>query len=127
MSWQYVDQQENRGLVRDINNSATYFFELSGSEGSLRVNYLIWKSPVGADQFFCRVQFTGFDVRDDEEIGSGDWRVITRVNRLMCFNSPEERWSIGTGSSARLNAFRDFTLGSNDELVVFCRVEEEDS
>ena len=127
MSWQYVDQQENRVLVRDINNSTTYFFELSGSEGSLRVNYLIWKIPVGADQFLCRVQFLGFDVRDDEEIGSGDWRIITRVNRLMCFNSPEERWSIGTGSSARLNAFRDFTLGPNDELVIFCRAEEEDS
>jgi hypothetical protein len=127
MSWQYVDQQENRILVRDISNTTTNFFELSGSEGSLRVNYLMWKTPVGADQFFCRVQFTGFDVRDDEEIGSGDWRIITRVNRLMCFNSPEERWSIGSGSSARLNAYRDFTLAPNDELVIFCRAEEEDS
>jgi hypothetical protein len=127
MSWQFVDQQEQRVFVRDINSSNIYFFELSGSEGSLRVNFIIWRNQVGPELFFCRVQFLNFDVRDDEEIGTGDWKILTRVNRLICFNSPEERWSVGSGSSANLSAFRDFTLGPNDELVIFCRAEEEDS
>jgi hypothetical protein len=129
MSWQFVGQQENRVVVRDITSSAEYSFELNGDEGNVIVRYTIWRYPVltPAESSFCRVQFLNLDVRDDEEIGSGDWRIIARVNRLACFNSPEEHWSVGSGSSAQLNSFRGITLGNDAELVISCRVEEEDS
>ena len=74
-----------------------------------------------------RVQFEELEVHDDEEIGSGDWRIKTSVNNINCSNSPEEQWSVGSGSSAELGSFRSVTASVNSTLIIRCRVWEEDS
>jgi hypothetical protein len=102
-------------------------FKFTGDEGDITVRYRISSTPLDGPNVRVRVQFEELEVHDDEEVGSGDWRLQTSVNNLNCANSPEDHKSIGSGSSADLSAFRTVTVSPNSTLTVKCRVWEDDS
>jgi hypothetical protein len=128
MSWQGVDIQKSLSyVVQDIAEDDVQFFDFNGSEGHVKVHYRIFKRQLPGPSVRVRVQFDELEVLDDKEIGSGDWRIRTSVNNINCVNSPEEHWSVGSGSNADLSAFRTLTVNAGSTIVIRCRVWEEDS
>ena len=128
MSWQAVGSPQSFTYVaKDIEGDENHSFTFNGNEGNVTVHYRIFSRKKAGEFVRVRVQFDELEVHDDEEIGSGDWRIRTSVNNNNCANSPEEHWSVGSGSSADLNAFRSQTVAVNSTLVIRCRVQEEDS
>ena len=129
MSWQGVGTPKSLSyVVADVAGDDIQFFEFNGSEGHVKVHYRIFTKQLAGPKVRVRVQFDELQVMDDMEIGTGDWRIRTSVNNLNCVNSPEEHWSVGSGSSADLSAFRVFTtVNVGSTLVIRCRVWEEDS
>jgi hypothetical protein len=96
--------------VKDIQAEDLHSFRFTGDEGDITVRYRISSTPLDGPNVRVRVQFEELEVHDDEEMGSGDWKIQTSVNNLNCANSPETHWSIGSGSSADLSAFRAVTV-----------------
>lgn len=128
MSWQSVGTPQSFNyVVQDIEGDEVHSFRFNGDEGNVTVHYRIFSKILPGPNVRVRVQFDELEVHDDEEIGSGDWRISTSVNNLNCANSPEEHWSVGSGSSTDLHAFRSVTVPVKSTLVVRCRVWEEDS
>lgn len=128
MSWQPVSSPKSLSyVVQDISEDDLRFFEFNGSEGHVKVHYRIFKRQLPGPNVRVRVQFDEIEVLDDKEIGTGDWRIATSVNNINCANSPEEQWSVGSGSSADLSAFRSLTVNAGSTIVIRCRVWEEDS
>jgi hypothetical protein len=128
MSWQTVGSPQSFTYVaKDIEGDEVHSFRFNGNEGNVTVHYRIFSKQLTGPKVRVRVQFDELEVHDDEEIGSGDWRIKTSVNNINCANSPEEHWSVGSGSSADLSAFRSVTVPVNSTLIVRCRVWEEDS
>lgn len=128
MSWQAVDGPKSfTYIVKDIRAEDLHSFRFTGDEEDIAVRYRISSTQLAGPSVRVRVQFEELEVHDDEEIGSGDWKVQTSVNDLNCANSPEQHWSIGSGSSADLSAFRVVTASPNSTVTVRCRVWEEDS
>ncbi len=128
MSWQAVGQPRSFTYVaKDIEGDEVHSFRFDGDEGNITVHYRIFSKKLPGPNVRVRVQFDELEVHDDEEIGSGDWRIKTSVNNINCANSPEEHWSVGSGSSADLSAFRSVTVPVDSTLVIRCRVWEEDS
>ncbi len=128
MSWQAVGAPQSFSYVaRDVDQEDRHSFRFNGDEGNITVHYRIFTRTLPGDLVRVRVQFDELQVHDDEEIGSGDWRILTSVDNINCANSPEEHWSVGSGSSVDLLAFRTVTVPINNTVVVRCRVWEEDS
>jgi hypothetical protein len=127
MSWQLVGTKTDDHVVRNVEGTDHYFFEFNRSEGHIKIHYTISKRPVAGGNIRCRLNFDQIEVIDDKEIGSGDWRITTRLNGFNCSNSPEEHWSVGSGSEEDLYAFRTVTIAPHAHLFVYCRVHEEDS
>jgi hypothetical protein len=128
MSWQAVGSPKSFNyVVRDIAGDDIQSFTFNGDEGKVKVHYRIFKTQLPGPYVRVRVQFDELEVTDNQEIGSGDWKIQTSVNNLNCANSPEEHWSIGSGSSADLYAFRALTVHADSTIVIRCRVWEEDS
>jgi hypothetical protein len=128
MSWQHVGSGQYVHTVQDIDSGEDLpVFDFNGNEGHISISYTIHKTDLGNELFRCRVQFLNLHVHDDKEIGTGDWRITTRVNSRNCVSSPEEHWSVGTDGDEPLRAFRTVTLPPNGEIVVYCRAAEEDS
>jgi hypothetical protein len=114
-------------VVKDVTGDEPWTFEFNGSEGHVKVHYRVFHRKLPGPNVRVRVQFDELEVIDDNEIGSGDWRIKTSVNNLACVNSPEEHWSIGSGSSSDLAAFRSVTVSPGSTIIIRCRVHEEDS
>ena len=128
MSWQAVGSPKSfTYVVKDVDDSDNHSFTFNGNEGNVTVHFRIFSRKIAGPNVRVRVQFDELEVHDDEEIGSGDWRIRTSVNNNNCAHSPEEHWSVGSGSSADLNAFRTQTVPPGSTLVIRCRVQEEDS
>lgn len=128
MSWQAVGSPQSfTYVVKDVDDSDNHSFTFNGNEGNVTVHFRIFSKKITGPNVRVRIQFDELEVHDDEEIGSGDWRIRTSVNNINCANSPEEHWSVGSGSSADLRAFRVVTVPPNSTLVIRCRVQEEDS
>ncbi|WP_143543002.1 hypothetical protein [Rhodococcus sp. NCIMB 12038] len=128
MSWQAVGAPASFSVdAKDVDAEEWHSFQFNGDEGNILIYYKLFTRTLPGEQVRVRVQFTELQVIDDEEIGSGDWRIVTSLNNVNCANSPEERWSIGTGSSADLSSFRSATVPVNSKVIVRCRAWEEDS
>src|SRR5690349_9115931 len=105
MSWQAVGSPQSFSyVVDDIAGDDIHSFTFNGDEGNVKVHYRIFRTQLPGPNVRVRVQFDELEVIDDEEIGSGDWRILASVNNLRCANSPEEHWSVGSGSTADLHS-----------------------
>ena len=126
MSWQPVGSKTDDHVVQNVEGTDHYFFQFNRSEGHVKIHYTISKRRVSAGNIRCRLNFDQIEVIDDKEIGSGDWKITTRLNGFA-YNSPEEHWSVGSGSEEDLEAFRTVIVSPNTHLFVYCKVQEEDS
>ncbi len=97
--------------------------QINTNDGPIKVAVNIEKEAAPPPPQTLRIFFSSMYIRDDMEVGEGDWRINCKVNGTPVVWIPKKE--AGTGESVPINKTFNTTPEMN-RVEVFCKIHEKD-